>query len=96
MLKTYFRFRGESTLRAGFSDFCYLSGTSKGKKKKKDCALSPKPCWEALSQISHMRMLLMEQAQSHLKGWFILEFIKLVEKKKLSFLFLRVAELYQK
>lgn len=37
-----------------------------------------------------MRMLLMEQAQSHLKGWFILEFIKLVKKKKLSFLFLRV------
>lgn len=33
----------------------------------------------------------MEQAQSHLKGWFILEFIKLVKKKKkLSFLFLRV------
>lgn len=39
-------------------------------------------------------MLLMEQAQSHLKGWFILEFIKLVKKKKncpSSF-----SELYQK
>lgn len=26
------------------------------KKKKKDCALSPKPCQEALNQISHMRI----------------------------------------
>lgn len=37
--------------------------------------MSPKPCQEALSEISHMRI-----TGSDLKGWFIFEFIKLVKK----------------
>ena len=51
MLKICFRFREEPRPPAGFSNLRYLSGTSKGEgeKKKKDCALSPKSCQEALS-----------------------------------------------
>lgn len=56
--KIYFRFKEQFRPPAGFANLCYLSGTRKGEgKKNKDCTLLPKPCQEALSQISYMRIV---------------------------------------
>lgn len=85
MLKTYFRFRGESMLRASFSNLCYLSGTSKGKRRKKIV-----PCLLNHAKKPWAKLVTWELQAESLKRLVYFRIYETDEKKKLYFLFLRV------